>query len=147
MKALSLKQPYAELILQGRKTIESRLWNTKFRGEFLIHTGLNASGGACKRFGFDPEKLVKGWIVGKAVLVSVKEYKSDEEYLKDAGKHFGSKEGLEEFGWVGKKKYGFVLEDVGRIDPIIPVKGQLGFFNYLFENEKSKSLEGFFGKS
>jgi len=38
MKALSLKQPFAELILQGKKTIELRKWNTKFRGEFLIDT-------------------------------------------------------------------------------------------------------------
>jgi hypothetical protein len=38
MKALSLKQPFAELILLGRKKIELRKWNTHFRGEFLIHT-------------------------------------------------------------------------------------------------------------
>ncbi len=38
MKALSLKQPFTELILQGRKTIELRKWNTKFRGNFLIHS-------------------------------------------------------------------------------------------------------------
>ena len=37
MKALSIKQPYAELILQGKKKIELRKWNTNFRGEFLIH--------------------------------------------------------------------------------------------------------------
>lgn len=132
MKALSLKQPYAELILQGKKTIESRLWNTKFRGEFLIHSSLNASLPSCKRFGFDPEKLVKGAIVGKAVLVFVKEYKSDEDYLKDSAKHFGSKESLEEFGWIGKKKYGFVLENIGGFEQPIPLKGQLGFFNYPF---------------
>ncbi len=38
MKVLSLKQPFAELILSGKKTIELRKWNTKFRGEFLIHS-------------------------------------------------------------------------------------------------------------
>jgi len=42
MKALSLKQPYAELILQGKKKIELRTWNTKFRGEFYIHASLTA---------------------------------------------------------------------------------------------------------
>ncbi len=128
MKALSLRQPYAELIVSGKKTIESRLWSTKFRGEFLIHTGVNISSGACKRFCLDPEKLVKGCIVGKAVLVSVKEYFNDEDYLKDSDKHFSSKEGLEEFGWVGKKKYGFILGKVERFEKPIPLKGQLGFF-------------------
>ena len=29
--------PFADLIIQGKKTIELRKWNTKFRGEFLIH--------------------------------------------------------------------------------------------------------------
>jgi len=63
-------------------------------------------------------------------LVSVKEYLTDEDYLKDSDKHFGSKEGLEEFGWIGKKKYGFVLEGVERLEKPIPLKGQLGFFDY-----------------
>jgi hypothetical protein len=36
-KCLSLKQPYSELIVSGRKTIELRKWNTKYRGRFLIH--------------------------------------------------------------------------------------------------------------
>ena len=130
MKALSIRQPYGELILSGKKTIESRIWSTKFRGEFLIHSGMAVSESACKRFGLDQEKLVKGAIVGKAVLVSVKEYKSDEEYLKDSGKHLGSKEGLEEFGWSGKKKYGFLLENIRRFEQSIPLKGQLGFFNF-----------------
>ncbi len=130
MKVLSVKQPYAELIVSGKKTIESRLWATKFRGKFLIHAGMNISLGACRRFCLDPDKLVKGCIVGKAVLVSVKEYLTDEDYLKDSDKHFGSKEGLEEFGWTGKKKYGFVLEKVERFENPILLKGQLGFFTY-----------------
>ena len=143
MKVLSLRQPYAELIVSGKKTIESRLWATKFRGEFLIHAGMNVSLGACKRFGFDPENLTKGAVVGKAVLISVKEYLTDEDYLKDSDKHFGSKEGLEEFGWSGKKKYGFVLENVERVNPPISLKGQLGFFNYLLEDEKAKNINLF----
>jgi ASC-1-like (ASCH) protein len=39
-KCLSLRQPYAELIIAGRKTIEPRKWNTQFRGEFLVHAHL-----------------------------------------------------------------------------------------------------------
>jgi hypothetical protein len=37
MKCLSLKQPFAELLVSGKKTVELRKWNTKFRGKFLIH--------------------------------------------------------------------------------------------------------------
>lgn len=37
--ALSVKQPWAELILQARKTIEVRTWTTAYRGPFVLHTG------------------------------------------------------------------------------------------------------------
>ena len=37
MKCLSISQPFADLVVSGKKTIELRNWNTNFRGEFLIH--------------------------------------------------------------------------------------------------------------
>ena len=42
MKALSVKQPWAELIASGRKTIEVRSWGTGHRGPLLIVASLNA---------------------------------------------------------------------------------------------------------
>lgn len=36
MKAISVKQPWASMIAQGKKTIETRTWTTKHRGEILI---------------------------------------------------------------------------------------------------------------
>lgn len=36
MKALSLKQPWANMIASGIKTIELRKWTTKYRGPILI---------------------------------------------------------------------------------------------------------------
>jgi hypothetical protein len=36
VKALSLKQPWANLIATGEKTIETRTWATDYRGELLI---------------------------------------------------------------------------------------------------------------
>jgi predicted transcriptional regulator len=40
MKVLSLKQPFAELILQGRKAIELRKWNTKIN---ILHLKIGAA--------------------------------------------------------------------------------------------------------
>lgn len=40
MLALSIRQPWAWLIVNGHKDVENRDWSTKYRGEFLIHTGL-----------------------------------------------------------------------------------------------------------
>jgi len=36
MKAISLHQPWANMIADGVKTIETRLWRTSYRGELLI---------------------------------------------------------------------------------------------------------------
>jgi hypothetical protein len=41
-KCLSLRQPYAKLIVRAGKTIELRKWNTKFSGEFLIYASILA---------------------------------------------------------------------------------------------------------
>jgi hypothetical protein len=36
MKALSVQQPWANMIVSGVKTIETRVWKTKYRGNILI---------------------------------------------------------------------------------------------------------------
>ena len=65
-KCLSLKQPYAELLVSGKKTIEVRKWKTKFRGQFHVHASKNIDEEACKRLKIDQTKLVTGAIIGKA---------------------------------------------------------------------------------
>ena len=37
MKVLSVKNPYAYLIIHGIKDVENRSWKTDYRGELLIH--------------------------------------------------------------------------------------------------------------
>ncbi len=39
MRALSIRQPWAWLILHAGKTIENRTWTTRYRGRILIHAG------------------------------------------------------------------------------------------------------------
>src|SRR3989344_8745008 len=103
MKVLSLKQPYAELILQNRKKIELRKWNTNIREEFLIHASKNVDKEAMEKFNF--KALKTGAILGKAVLVEVKKYASKEEFEKDKNLHLASSD----FG-----NYGFILSKVER---------------------------------
>jgi len=68
-KCLSLKQPYAELLVSGMKTIEVRKWKTKFRGQFLVHASKNINEETCKRLKIDQAKLVTGAIVRKANII------------------------------------------------------------------------------
>lgn len=44
MKALTLYQPWASLVAQGVKTIETRSWSTHYRGRLLIHAGTHPMG-------------------------------------------------------------------------------------------------------
>ena len=115
MKALSLKQPWAELIVQGKKVIETRKWKTNFRGEFYIHASKSYDKDYCEELGIKNPNT--GVIIGKAELVDVKEYKNEDEFRKDFDKHFAKK----------FVKYGFLLKNIKRIKPI-PYKGQLNFF-------------------
>ncbi|UZE93697.1 MAG: ASCH domain-containing protein [Candidatus Pacearchaeota archaeon] len=118
MKTLSLKQPWAELILQGRKKIEIRKWNTKFRDPFLIHASKIPDEKAMKKFNF--KTLPCGFIIGKAELVDIKHYKNEEEFNKDKQLHLATS------GW---GNYGFILKNVKRIRHI-KCKGSLGFWDF-----------------
>jgi hypothetical protein len=71
--ALSIKQPWAELILLGRKTIEVRSWSTDFRGLLALHTGKKPVPEALARFP-DIDASYLGGFVGVAELVDVERF-------------------------------------------------------------------------
>jgi len=121
MKVLSFKQPWASLVLQGRKKIEIRKWNTTFRGPFLIHASGNLDSEAMNKFGYKEEDLPRQAIVGRAELVDVKHYKDEEEFKLDKDQHLATWE----FG-----SYGFILGNVESMKEIKDVKGALGFWEY-----------------
>lgn len=126
MKALSLKQPWAELVVSGKKKIEIRKWNTHFRGEFMVHASKTPDISAMKKFGFD--SLPLGMVLGKAKLVDVKNYKNDEDFLKDKWLHLASSD------W---GNFGFVLQDAERLKEPIKAKGSLNFWEFDAGGEQS----------
>jgi len=121
-KCLSLKQPYAELIVSGKKTIELRTWNTKFRGKFLVHASKKINEEACNRLKIDQAKLVTGAIIGNANIYDVIFYGSKNSLVKDKDKHFAGSN-------YDKPRYGFLVNQAKRFDIAIPISGKLGFFN------------------
>jgi hypothetical protein len=122
MKCLSLKQPFAELLASGKKTIELRGWNTHFRGRFLIHASLKPYLPVCKELGIDQHSLTYGAVIGEAELYGVKTYSSPAEFLKDKDKHLASGAFL-----LSRYRYGFLVKGAKRLKPI-PLKGRLNFF-------------------
>lgn len=118
-RALSIRQPWAWLIVNGYKTIENRNWNTDYRGWFWIHTGQQkAENDQTARLKFSKLEgdmippmgsLKKGGIIGKARLTEV----ITPESVCDDPWYDGD--------------FGFVLEDARRVD-FVPCSGQLKFF-------------------
>ena len=47
MLALSIRQPFAWLIVHGYKSIENRSWQSQPRGRIWIHTGLRLDRAGC----------------------------------------------------------------------------------------------------
>jgi len=123
MKCLSLKQPYADLLAFGEKTIELRKWNTRFRGEFLIHASKNIDIQACERLDIDIDKLTIGAIIGSAFLYDFKEYSNQEEFNKDKQKHFSIVT-----KYFDGYKYGFLIRNARMFKKSIPYRGKLRFF-------------------
>ncbi len=134
VKVLSIRQPWAWLIVNGYKGVENRTWNTKHRGLFLIHAGktmtkedwqdavdtVNQSGVPDLLQLMEHEKDFierrRGGIVGMAHLVNTV-HQNDRRLLanKDKPWFFG--------------EYGFVLDNQCTL-PFEPLKGRLGFFNH-----------------
>lgn len=123
MKALSIRQPWAWLILQGFKPVENRTWETMYRGPLLIHAGqtmTRADYEACALFIQSDSRIRHvlhalpardqfhlGGIVGKANLVACTR--------------------AHESPWfVGP--FGLVLQGAEHCE-FRPLKGALGLFN------------------
>lgn len=121
-KCLSVSQPFADLIVSGKKTIELRSWDTRYRGEFLVHSPLKIRSEDCKRLGMNEESLVVGAIVGKAVIYDVKIYKTQKDWHADQRHHLAGPE-------FSGSKYGFLLKNAKKFSSPIPHKGKLGFFD------------------
>ncbi len=128
-----MSQPFADLIISGKKIIELRNWNTNFRGEFLIHAPIKIRINDSNRLKIK-KKLVTGAIVGKAELYDVKKYDLIKEIKKDQKFHFSSKK-------FNGKTFGFMLKNSKSLRIPIPWKGQLGFFNVDLPKSKIKNRE------
>ncbi len=123
MKCLSLKQPFADLLAHGEKTIELRKWDTSFRGKFLIHASKNIDIESCERLDMDTNKFTIGAIIGSVFLYDVKEYNNLEEFERDRHKHFSVVTKYFE-GY----RYGFLIRNAKMFKKPIPYPGKLRFF-------------------
>jgi len=67
LPALTVCQPYAELIATGEKPVENRAWAPAYRGQLLIHAGKSLAWLDDPR---DKDQFVLGAVVAVATLVA-----------------------------------------------------------------------------
>ena len=125
MKVLTIKQPWATLIMQGDKRFEFRSWQTKYRGDLLIHAGKGIDQEAMKRLAkYIPEDMPTGKILGKVILVDcVKMSPEFKDILLKENKDVYAKSTFVE-------KYAWQLENVEVFDEPLEAKGKLSLWEY-----------------
>ncbi|MDE5539958.1 MAG: ASCH domain-containing protein [Bacilli bacterium] len=129
MKVLSLTEPYATLIKEGNKKIETRSWKTSYRGKLYIHassTKIPKEYRSNKELMalVDTNKLNYGNIICSCELVDCVEM-TDEfiEKIKKNKKEFVS-------GVYSKGRYAWILKDIEALNEPIKAKGHLGIWNF-----------------
>ena len=118
MKALTVRQPWASLIVSGEKDIENRSQPTAYRGPVYIHAGQTVDTGALRELAammaeqgqvLNLLDFPTGAIIGRAWLADcVTKHKSE---------------------WF-EGPYGWVLTRPYSLRKPIPVKGKLGLWEY-----------------
>jgi hypothetical protein len=113
--AISVRQPWADLILNGQKSVEVRKSTTSYRGPILIHAALIQDRTEFKRAGIDPSirnSYVQQALTGVVVLVNI--IRLDEERWNQL-RH----EHLLPGRWLMEEhKFAWFLEHPSRIAPI-----------------------------
>ena len=110
MKALSVRQPWADMIASGRKTVEVRSWTTAYRGPILICAAKRADAGG--------ETLPRGVAVAVCDLVECRPLMPT-----DAGDAMCDYQ---------PDHYAWVLSSPRPTTPL-PVSGRLGLFSVAIE--------------
>ena len=124
MKVITIKEPYATLIKNNVKLIETRSWKTSYRGKLYIHASLiknNKINDEIKMY-YNEEDLKMGYIICKCNLV-------DCIYMSESFINNLKKDNYIEYlcGNYEIGRYAWILKDVKVLKYPIKVKGKLVF--------------------
>ncbi len=120
VKALSFRQPWAELVLQGKKTLDLRTWSTPYRGPLAIYASQTVEKDRCQEHGIDPARLTTGAVIGLVDLVGVVELDAA-AYAARAGEHLGGRS-------YHPPMFGWELSNPRPLAEPVPAKGRLLLF-------------------
>lgn len=138
MRAISLWQPWATLIVIGEKHFETRSWETLYRGEILIHAAKRATSDlrdtsrdepfktALQRGGYDSwADLPLGALIGRCQIERCYETADVTARFRAGLRHA---EFEEQFGDYYPGRFAWQLSNFQRFLKPIPWRGEQGFF-------------------
>lgn len=130
MKVLSLTEPYATLIRDKKKLVETRSWKTNYRGELYIHassTKISKESRENKELMslIDGNNLNYGKIIVKCELVDC--IYMTEDFVKNMKSN-----NYQEYicGGYEVGRYAWILDNIEVLENPIEAKGSLGIWNY-----------------
>lgn len=124
VKTLTIREPWASLIVNGYKEYEFRSWKTNYRGKILIHSGIGFDKEYLDRFREYDLEYGKGEIIGEAELVDC--IKVSDEFQKLLNNKNRLVYGSNNYD----QKYAWKLINIKKYDKRIPVKGKLSLWEY-----------------
>jgi hypothetical protein len=132
--ALSLKQPWAALLVHGLKTIEVRRWPTARRGRILIHAARVPDERPQAWAHLPPQWLetaqLLGGIIGAADLTDCLTYRTLGAFRADQERH------LNEPSWFQAPMYGFSFTNL----TVLPFRRYPGWMRFFaVENEGTEA--------
>jgi hypothetical protein len=124
--AVSIKQPWATLVVHGLKSIELRRWRPHRTGLIYIHTGAipEPSEDAWSKLPAEmasAARLRRG-LIGRVELTGAKLYETIDEFRADSQRHLAPDSWFDEKGL-----FGWTFENAEAI-PFEPCPGNLRFF-------------------
>lgn len=129
MKVLTIKNPWATLIVDNYKTYEFRSWKTNYRGKILIHSSKTAEKDTIDRFKDYNLNLINGAIIGEAIITDC--ILVDENFNEILNKKdhvvYGKSNHVANYAWK--------LENIKKYDKPIYVKGKLGLWELEVEHD------------
>lgn len=137
MKTLSIRQPWADLIIQGQKTLELRTWTVRHRGPLAIHASQTVERDACLAHDIDPDQVTTGAVIGVVDLVEIMALDAASyedrraEHLADAPFASVPGPGHDAGGQphrVAPTLYGWRLANPRPLSEPVPVRGRMALF-------------------
>lgn len=130
MKVITIKQPFASLIVENIKKYEFRTWKTNYRGKILIHAGKNVDKNAMKKFEKYNLDYPTGCIIGIASITDCIKVDDNFRNILKSENDLVYSNAIKNKEWNG---YGFKLEKISKIEPI-KVNGKLSLWEYDYKD-------------